>query len=65
MGFGAQMNPSMSIAAHRVSLALPLLLMAIAPIVIAILLNNGLLLLRALFFLLECFSDITLLVALR
>ncbi|MEA2571503.1 MAG: hypothetical protein QOI24_3504 [Acidobacteriota bacterium] len=50
MGFGAQMNPSMSIAAHRVSLALPLLLMAIAPIVIAILLNNGLLLLRALVF---------------
>jgi len=65
MGFGAQMNPSMSITAHRFSLLLPLLLMAIAPIVVALLINNGLLLLWALFFLLECFSDITLLLALR
>ena len=55
----------MSITAHRVSLALPLLLMAIAPIVVALLINNGLLLLWALFFLPECFSDITLLLALR
>ncbi|MCU1231643.1 MAG: hypothetical protein JWO97_4527 [Acidobacteria bacterium] len=65
MGFGAQMNPSMSITAHRVSLALPLLLLALAPIVAALLINNGLLLLWGLFFLLECFSDITLLFALR
>jgi hypothetical protein len=65
MGFGAQMNASMSIAAHRVSLALPALLMAFAPIVAGLLTNDGLLLLWGLFFLLECFSDITLLLALR
>jgi hypothetical protein len=65
MGFAVQTYAPMSPAAQRIALALPALLMAIAPIVAATTIGNGLLLLCALFFLLECFADITLLFATR
>lgn len=65
MGIAARVVRPISLWAYRVGVAMPILLMGIVPIVVGTVTNNGLLLAWALFFSLECFSDLVSLLGTR
>jgi hypothetical protein len=65
MGIAARVVLPISLGAYRAGLALPFLLMGLLPIVLGTMTGNGLLPAWALFFSLECFSDLGTLLATR
>jgi hypothetical protein len=65
MGFAARVVSPISLRAYRSGLAMPFLLMGVLPALVGTVTGNGLFLAWALFFSLECFSDLGSLFATR
>lgn len=65
MGFVAHVNVPVPTPAYRASAALPALVLGVLPIVLGFVTGFGLLVLWGLFFLLECFGDMAVLLAMH
>jgi hypothetical protein len=65
MGFVAQLDEAVPAAAYRAGVALPAIALGLGPIVVGLLTGHGLIVLWGLFFVLESFSDLALLLAAR
>jgi putative zincin peptidase len=59
MGCAAHLNVRVSTRAYRAGLAAPVVILAFGTIAFGLIANAGLVLLWGLFFLLECFADLT------
>ena len=65
MGFVAHADVAVPAYAYRASAALPTLVLGVVPIVLGFVTGFGLFVLWGLFFLLECFADVAVLLAMR
>ncbi len=65
MGFTADLQAAVQARAYRAGAALPALVLALGPIAVGLAAGSGLLVLWGLFCLLECFSDLAALLAMR
>ena len=63
LGIRVRLHTAVPAAIYRLGVVLPALVLGVVPVTCGLLTGNGLLLLWALFFLLECFSDFTALFA--
>jgi hypothetical protein len=65
LGFVARPNVPVPSPAYRGSIALPAVILGVVPIVLGLLMGGGLFVLWGLFFSLECFTDVAVLLATR
>jgi hypothetical protein len=63
LGFAAHLGVTIPLRAYRLGLILPTLVLGLLPITLGLAMGHGLLLLWGMFFLLECYADLTVLLA--